>query len=276
MKIIKFFKLIVVSTTLFVFGTIACIARTSTIPIYINGPDSSVHAHVLSEESRTKPEGDHRYYWYSKNTILSSDGSFSGRLLHGQYTAYYPDHNLLAQGAFIRGLKTGKWISWFPGGGMHERSHFSKGKLNGPTEVYDSTGRLTVRIYYRNGVRDGKTKFFSQDKSDSVIRFKKGHEVVRKKRVDSTKPSGKKKSDTLIQSNNNRKADSAIKKPKAGPRSREGTPKTDSVVGKVSSGEKKISSKDTAEQNKSSGEKRKRKLKNFFFQPEQRKVKSPE
>lgn len=158
-------------------------ARIVTFPIYINSPDSSVHAHVMNNSDACKANQDLRYHWYSKNTILSTDGGFSGRLLHGSYTSFYSNNNLKSKGEFSKGLKNGTWISWYTNGGIRERTVYKNGVLHGTQELFDSTGFLRMRIYYRNGARAGKTTIFSQNNSDSVIRYKKGHVV----KNDSTK-----------------------------------------------------------------------------------------
>jgi hypothetical protein len=52
------------------------------------------------------------YYWYSAGAIHSTQGGFSGKLLNGEYTEYYPDRNLKEQGHFKKGVKDGVWHSW--------------------------------------------------------------------------------------------------------------------------------------------------------------------
>lgn len=157
---------------------LCCNARVSTSPVYINSPDSSVHAHVVNTASACKPQMGRRYYWYNMNTIISSEGGFSGRLLHGNYTSYFHNHNLKSQGNFENGLKHGIWINWFVNGRVKERTRYSHGLVDGHRELYDSTGHLSTRMYYRNGQRAGKTKIFRQDGTDSTIRYKNGVEVI--------------------------------------------------------------------------------------------------
>ena len=185
MKWLIYFSLLISTGT-------ACHGRTNfhkltTSPIYINTPDSSVKAYTLNANACTKTREGRIYYWYGNNSIHSTENGFSGRLLHGKYTSFYADHNLRSQGVFDHGVKTGAWITWYPTGIVHETFHYSRGKLNGAYEAYDPSGKLLLRIYYRNGARHGKTTFFSQEKSDSVIRYKKGHIVPSKKQpIDSS------------------------------------------------------------------------------------------
>ncbi|HTF05150.1 MAG TPA: hypothetical protein VK826_14075 [Bacteroidia bacterium] len=191
MKWLIYFSLLISTGTL-------CHGRTNfhkltTSPIYINTPDSSVKAYTLNAGTSTKTREGRIYYWYGNNSIHSTENGFSGRLLHGKYTSFYPDHNLRSQGEFDHGVKTSTWKTWYSTGAIHETFHYSRGKLDGAYEVYDPSGKLLLRIYYRNGARHGKTTFFSQEKSDSVIRYKKGHIVPPKKQ-----PSDSSNKKTLI------------------------------------------------------------------------------
>jgi hypothetical protein len=58
------------------------------------------------------------YYWFSGNMIHVTQGGYSGKLLNGQYTEYYPDKNLKEQGAYKKGLKDGVWKSWNDDGSL--------------------------------------------------------------------------------------------------------------------------------------------------------------
>lgn len=175
-----------------------CDARIVTSPVYINSPDSSVYANAITNVIKRKPKIGHAYYWYKMNSILSSDGGFSGRLLHGSYTSYFHNHNLKCQGTFDRGLKQGVWTTWFSNGKVSERTHYSNGLVDGARELYDSLGFLTMRIYYRNGVRAGKTTIFSQVHADSVIRYKKGVAVKPKVKNDSVSTDNKRQRRRVI------------------------------------------------------------------------------
>jgi hypothetical protein len=147
--------------------------------IYINTPDSSVKAFVTDRKQEKTTVG-RMYFWYSANQLCYSNGSYSGRLLHGQYSSFYPNHFLLSQGQFSNGLKQGSWKRWFSNGSIHEIINYRNGLLHGAYELYSPNGHLEQRIYYRDGVRAGKTTFFSQDGKDSVILYKKGVPVVKK------------------------------------------------------------------------------------------------
>lgn len=174
--------------------------KLTTFPVYINYPDSSQKACVLNANGKVKPKQDAFYYWYGNNVIEATQGGFSGRLLHGTYTAYHPNHNLKSQGCFDHGLKTGKWTTWYSSGRIHEIHYFSHGRPHGTGEVYDAEGNLQTRSYYRNGVRHGKTTYFFAGKPDSTVCYKRGVIVPVKECQDSTQRSsiaGRKKTDSL-------------------------------------------------------------------------------
>lgn len=67
------------------------------------------------------------YYWYSANIIHNTQGGFSGKLLNGQYTEYYPDKNLREQGEFKNGLKDGIWKSWNDDGILTATTNWKRG-----------------------------------------------------------------------------------------------------------------------------------------------------
>lgn len=174
--------------------------KLTTFPVYINYPDSSQKACVLNVAGGVKPRQDAFYYWYGNNMIQSTQGGFSGRLLHGTYMAFHPNHNLKSQGCFDHGLKTGKWTTWYPSGRIHEIIYFSHGQAHGLGEVYDAEGNIVTRSYYRNGVRHGKTIYFIDGKPDSTVCYKRGVIVPMKECQDSTRRSSlikRKKSDSL-------------------------------------------------------------------------------
>lgn len=68
-----------------------------------------------------------QYYWYSANIIHETQGGYSGRLLDGLYTAYYPNKNLKEQGRFKKGLKDGLWKAWKEDGSLQSTSNWKKG-----------------------------------------------------------------------------------------------------------------------------------------------------
>ena len=80
--------------------------------VRITEPDKIIVAEIETVSSSPSIKPNLYYYWYSANTIHTSQGGFSGKLLNGPYTEYYTDKNLKEQGNFKKGLKDGVWKSW--------------------------------------------------------------------------------------------------------------------------------------------------------------------
>jgi hypothetical protein len=67
------------------------------------------------------------YYWYSAGAVHQTQGGYSGKLLDGQYSEYYPDRNLKQQGNFKKGLKVGLWKNWADDGTLLSISRWKHG-----------------------------------------------------------------------------------------------------------------------------------------------------
>jgi hypothetical protein len=67
------------------------------------------------------------YYWYSANTIHSTQGGYSGQLLNGRYTEYDLNKSLKEQGFFKNGLKSGTWKTWNEDGTLNRVSDWKAG-----------------------------------------------------------------------------------------------------------------------------------------------------
>ena len=91
-------------------------------------------------EKKDRVRQEHIYYWFNGEKILSTEQGFSGRILDGTYTVYYPNKNLRQRGSFKRGLKSGSWKSW------------------------DMDGKLTSTEKWRKGERVKKKVFFKKRK----------------------------------------------------------------------------------------------------------------
>ncbi|MCJ8212033.1 hypothetical protein MUY27_20115 [Mucilaginibacter sp. RS28] len=113
--------------------------------------DQTIVAELLTTGKNIFPENDRTYYWYSANNIRHTQGGFSGRLLNGVYTAFYPNNNLKEQGYFNNGLKDGLWHSWNENGSLHEELNWNNGILNGKFRRYDEQGNLKETGKYKKG-----------------------------------------------------------------------------------------------------------------------------
>lgn len=119
---------------LLVFCFFGYAASAQRLPDYgldkvrINEPGQNIVAELapISASPSAKP-GLH-YFWYNSGAIHETQGGYSGRLLNGQYTAFYLNKNLKEQGIFKKGLKDGIWKSWREDGSLLATVTWKRGK----------------------------------------------------------------------------------------------------------------------------------------------------
>lgn len=91
--------------------------------------DKIIEVEIIPFNSKPGIKSDRFYYWYDDNSIHSSQGGYSGKLLNGLYEAYYLNHNLKEQGTFKKGLKDGAWKSWKEDGTLSQAANWKNGVL---------------------------------------------------------------------------------------------------------------------------------------------------
>lgn len=127
-----------------------------------------------SDEQPNTIDAKKKYHWYSNNQIKITQGGYSGKLLHGNYSEFYFNNNLKEQGQFAMGLKVGEWKNWSIQGTLVEKTNFKEGVLEGDFYRYNGLGELSESGYYKNGNLHGKlTKYFAKD-SVSITKYKNG------------------------------------------------------------------------------------------------------
>lgn len=120
--------------------------------VRVGTPDGFVYTELKPADVAIFTNDASMYSWYDKGRINSSQGSYSGKLLHGQYLAYYEaNKQLKEQGNYQYGLKTGKWLVWRSNGFLKESQHWYKGQKSGKTLVFDSLGHLQQKIRFKDG-----------------------------------------------------------------------------------------------------------------------------
>lgn len=120
------------------------------------------------------------YHWYHANTILQTDGSFDGKLLHGKYVVYYLNNNLKIKGKFDYGLKNGGWKSWYDNGNLNEITSWKKGTKKGCYSLYNTNGELTETGRYKKNLLQGFVKNYVDGKVISEQKYKNGIVVLPK------------------------------------------------------------------------------------------------
>ena len=113
------------------------------------------------------------YHWYRSRQIFATQGSFSGRLLEGEYVESYSNHALKEKGCFKKGLKIGQWKSWFSNGDLRQVVNFKRGRKHGKSIVYSENGNVLEKGKYKKGRRHGRWIFREGDKYVEK-KYKKG------------------------------------------------------------------------------------------------------
>ena len=92
-------------------------------------PDKEIVAEIKAPNKKVHAKQDLFYAWYQANAIHSTQGGYSGKLLNGQYTEYYPNKNLKEQGIYKNGLKTGNWRDWKEDGTLLYQHTWKEGTM---------------------------------------------------------------------------------------------------------------------------------------------------
>lgn len=116
---------------------------------------------------------DRTYYWFSGNQINTTQGGYSGKLLHGEYQDFYSNKKLKESGDFSKGLKDGIWKTWNENGILNELFTFKNGQRNGVYTKYDQTGGVIEKGSYKNDLLSGQQTISVGD-SVKVISYKGG------------------------------------------------------------------------------------------------------
>ncbi|MDT3403750.1 toxin-antitoxin system YwqK family antitoxin [Mucilaginibacter terrae] len=145
--------------------------------IRITEPDKTIIAHTTTDKADANYR-DRLYYWYGSNTIHQTQGSFSGKLLNGQYQEFYPNKNLHEQGKFKKGLKHGVWQSWNEQGGLKEHTTWKEGQKAGYFELFNNNGQLLKSGTYKNNVLNGKISNYKGTDSVQTVKYKAGKLVI--------------------------------------------------------------------------------------------------
>ncbi|RBL91715.1 toxin-antitoxin system YwqK family antitoxin [Chitinophaga flava] len=158
--------------------------KTNHITIRRN--DTVYTFYTYNRSKKIVPKRDKYYYWYKTQQIIYTHGGYSGQVLDGDYTEFYPNKNLKAKGSFKKGLKTGIWHSWNPNGEFIQITTWKSGEKNGESFEYDSTGHLTSKSMYSNGQLHGPSTTYSSKGVEKTIIYKNGQLVPEKAPKDSS------------------------------------------------------------------------------------------
>jgi len=146
---------------------------------YYNGRvriDSSDRSYIfqVTDDGRRTNSGLF-YYWFKSGRIHKTQGSYYGKLLHGNYKVVDRDRHLLEEGQFKKGLKTGLWRTWYEDGALRStwRKRFGFWNQTYHISEYDANGNKTKSGFENKGLFTGYQAIWQGD-SAVVTRYKKG------------------------------------------------------------------------------------------------------
>lgn len=145
--------------------------------VRINTETESITAELITVSPEDFFVADRSYFWFEKGKVLSTQRGYSGKLLHGTYSAYdRVSKQLKTQGEYVYGLKEGKWMLWGADGHLSQSQHWKAGLQTGKTIIYDSLGLEKMRLKYRHGAlvqqKESKIKNWLHRRVQSVFKFK--------------------------------------------------------------------------------------------------------
>jgi len=120
-------------------------------------------------------EEDATYTWYNarKNDTFETEGGCAGQLLHGYYTLYYPDGEVLEKSMYSLGRKQCESTIYSKDGKKNEESSFYNGRafwkmkyykdgsINVQTRVYNMTTKNSSLLVYEDHYFESKLKYLN-------------------------------------------------------------------------------------------------------------------
>jgi antitoxin component YwqK of YwqJK toxin-antitoxin module len=160
----------------------ALLAQESTYSRKVNicRGDTMIVAELLNNSKSPTISPMRYYYWFSANGIHVNKGGYSGILLHGQYTEYDKNNNLLQKGNLKYGNKIGIWMCWYPSGKVKEIMHYKGGMLSGKCMKYEPDGKLCSSGFY---LKDKLKKEFLTTEKLVHVKKKSNKKLTQEKQV---------------------------------------------------------------------------------------------
>lgn len=190
--------------SLFVFGLflLQCTLLrkdVETYTQYITTDTSKIKINIVKEPGqKTQYNNTVRYYWYENNEVFSTYGGAGGKLLHGMYTSYYHDKNLMNKGNMYLGRKTGVWKYWHKNGNLEKTENYRNGLLHGTVAIYKEDGTLQKKKNYKNGTLHGEYTLYKNGLPVKTLEYDKGQCIVDEPENTETKGKGEpQKQDTV-------------------------------------------------------------------------------
>jgi hypothetical protein len=149
--------------------------------VSISGDNFYVEADVISlGKTRIIKSTDTRAYtWFYGGQIHSTQGGYTGKLLHGEYTSVYTSKTLKESGEYKYGLKHGIWKYWYENGNLKCIQRWKNGLLNGVTLNYNESGELISKDTFKKGRRHGYSCSYQMNREISKQLYKNNVKVIK-------------------------------------------------------------------------------------------------
>jgi antitoxin component YwqK of YwqJK toxin-antitoxin module len=146
---------------------------------YYNGRvriDSADRSYIFQITDDNRPTKRYTYYYtFKSGYIHKTQGSYYGKLLHGDFKVVDTRRNLLEEGKFRKGIKKGLWRTWYEDGTLKStwrRRYWFIGNAYNVSE-YDAQGNVTKTGYVRKGAFTGSQVEWKGDNA-VMVRYKNG------------------------------------------------------------------------------------------------------
>lgn len=116
------------------------------------------------------------YHWLYKDSILRSQGSYSGKLLDGPFEEFFSNRSPKTSGSFAQGIKVGQWKYWDHKGTLRKISHWSLSQETGTFILFNEEGQKVQQGRMKDGKLHGRITTFSTADSTGVThqRYRNG------------------------------------------------------------------------------------------------------
>jgi hypothetical protein len=140
----------------------------------ISHAEYSERIEFTDNDKIVKTNPDLEYTWLKNQTVLTTQGGYSGKLLHGNYESFYPNNNLMGKGKFSYGLKDGTWLYWREDGTLKTSEYWKNGQKEKDVILFNSSGVDSLIIPYKKDQKHGKVYEVFNNHKKHVQTYKKG------------------------------------------------------------------------------------------------------
>lgn len=126
--------------------------------------------HVLMMPTKKQAKPNRTYSSYFNNKIHCTTGNNSGKILHGDYKAFYLTGEMKSVGKYKYGLKNGNWIHYYKNGKIQSRLKYHNSDTLKHAILFSNTGQISDTIFTQKSrieqLEKNKPSFFSKFKKE--------------------------------------------------------------------------------------------------------------